>query len=460
MRPEEFGTPKCASDARRWGRPEGEILMAWAGTLGDDPAVNFRKIWELSWGCAMLWAGLAIPVGAATDWTEFRGPTGQGHSDAKAVPMHWSGTSNVVWKVAVPGQGWSSPVVVQDRIYLTTAIKDSAGELTLNVLCLRGTDGQTIWNREIFRREAGELPGIHSKNGQASPTPIFRAGRLYVHFGHLGTAALTADGDVLWRQSDLKYTPVHGNGGSPVLLDDKLIFSVDAASEPAVVGLSATDGKVLWRTPRNTPAKKTFSFCTPLVIELAGTRQVVLPGSGFVAGYAPADGRELWRVRYGEGYSVVPRPVYAHGLLFIGTGYDRANLMAIRPAGAVGDATDTAVAWQTAKGAPNTPSTINVGDEIYFVSDSGTATCADARTGKVHWNERLGGDFSSSPVYADGRLYFQNETGTGVVLKPGTQFEVLARNELGERSLASYAVADQTLYIRGADHLFRIGQAK
>ena len=197
-----------------------------------------------------------------------------------------------------------------------------------------------------------------------------------------------------------------------------------------------------------------------MAIELDGATQVILPGSGFVAGYAPADGRELWRVRYGEGYSVIPRPVYAHGLLFFGTGYDHPSLFAVRPAGAKGDVTDTAIAWQTNKGAPNTPSTICVGDQLYFVSDGGIASCADAKTGKVHWSERLGGDFSASPVFAEDRLYFQNETGTGFVLKPGLTFEVLAKNELGERSLASYAVTDGALFIRGETHLYRIGARK
>jgi len=409
--------------------------------------------------CLMLMAGLAGTVFGAADWPEFRGPTGQGHSDAKGVPTHWSGDSNVAWKVAVPGRGWSSPIVIRDRLYLTAAVAESGGALSLHALCLDAGSGRTLWDREVFRHESGG-PGIHSKNGQASPTPIYRDGRLYVHFGHLGTAALAGDGQVVWRQGDLKYTPVHGNGGSPVLVGDTLIFSVDAASDPAVLGIAAKDGKVRWRTPRNTTAKKTFSFCTPLAIEIDGRKQVILPGSGFVAAYSPADGAELWRVRYGEGYSVIPRPVFAHGLLFVGTGYDRPSVYAIRPAGATGDATDTAVAWQTAKSAPNTPSTICVGDELYFVSDAGVATCADARTGKVHWSERLGGDFSSSPVHADGRLYFQNETGTGYVLKPGLTFEVLAKNELGDRTLASYAVTDGALFIRGAEMLYRIGGGK
>ena len=406
---------------------------------------------------AVLLVGLAGIARAGSDWPEFRGPTGQGHSDAKDVPIQWSGESNLAWKVAVPGRGWSSPILVQGRIYLTSAVMETGSPLTLHAFCLDAADGKQLWDREIFRHDSAGLAGIHSKNGQASPTPIYRDGRLYVHFGHLGTAALDMDGRVLWRQSDLGYQPVHGNGGSPALVGNTLIFSIDGDRDPSVVALGAKDGKLLWRTPRNTPAKRAFSFCTPLAIELEGRTQVVLPGSGFVAGYAPEDGRELWRVRYGEGYSVIPRPVYANGLLFIGTGYDRPYVYAVRPAGAAGDVTEKAVAWQTAKGAPNTPSLLCVADEVYFVSDGGVATCADAKTGKVHWSERLGGDFSASPVFADGHLYFQNETGTGFVLKPGKRFELLAKNELGDRTLASYAVADGALFIRGAEKLYRVG---
>jgi outer membrane protein assembly factor BamB len=318
-----------------------------------------------------------------------------------------------------------------------------------------------IWDQEVLHHAAATLPGIHGKNRQASPTPIYRDGRIYAHFGHLGTVALDATaGEVRWRQKDLSYEPVHGNGGSPALVGDALIFSRDAAKDPEVVALGAADGLVRWRTPRNTVAKRTFSFCTPLAVQIDGSTQVILPGSGFVAGYAPADGKELWRVRYGEGYSVVPRPIFSHGLLFLGTGYDRPSVFAVRPGGAKGDATETAIAWQTAKAAPNTPSLIAVADEVYFVSDGGIATCVEATTGKVYWSERLGGDFSASPVYADERLYFQNETGTGFVVKPGRDYELLAKNELGERTLASYAVTEGALFIRGEAHLFRIGKGK
>jgi outer membrane protein assembly factor BamB len=176
-----------------------------------------------------------------------------------------------------------------------------------------------------------------------------------------------------------------------------------------------------------------------------------------VGGYDPADGRELWRVLYGSGYSVVPRPAFAHGLLYVSSGFDSAVLYAIRPQSAKGDATKTHVAWTIRKGAPNTPSPLVAGDELYLVSDGGIATCADARSGKVHWTERLpGGKFSASPVYADGRVYFQNEEGDGFVVKAGKKYELLAENELGERSLASYAVADGALFIRTDKHLWKI----
>jgi outer membrane protein assembly factor BamB len=274
----------------------------------------------------------------------------------------------------------------------------------------------------------------------------------------MGTAALDLSGKVLWRQTGVKYPPLHGNGGSPVLAGDTLVFSCDGIKDPFVIALDAKNGQVRWKTPRNTPAKSQFSFSTPLEIEIDGKPQIVSPGSGFVAAYDPADGREIWKVRYGEGYSLVPRPVFAHGLLFVSTGFDQANLLAIKPSGAQGDVTESNVLWSYRKGVPTTPSPLVLGNEIYFVSDGGIATCLDAQSGKVHWSERLEGGFSASPVSAEGRVYFQNETGTGFVVKAGPVFQLLSRNSLGERTLASYAVIDNGLFIRSESHLWRIGQ--
>jgi outer membrane protein assembly factor BamB len=215
---------------------------------------------------------------------------------------------------------------------------------------------------------------------------------------------------------------------------------------------------VQWKTPRTSPVKNRFSFSTPLTIEVSGERQIISAGSGFVGAYHPSDGRELWRVNFGEGFSVVPRPVFAHGLVFICTGFNTASLLAIKPDGARGDVTATNVVWSHRKGVPTTPSPIVVDDEIYFVSDGGVATCLNSRTGEVHWNERLGGDFSASPVAAEGKIYFQNETGVAFVLKAGKTFELLATNDLAERAFASVAILDNALIIRSESHLWRVGK--
>jgi outer membrane protein assembly factor BamB len=403
-----------------------------------------------------LWLGLMTGVGWAGDWPEFRGPGGQGVSSATRLPIRWSTTENVVWKIAVPGEGWSSPVLKDGRIHLTTAVPTAGGGLELRVLGWEAATGRILWDTVVFSLPVAG-PSIHSKNGQASPTPVIDGDRIYVHFGHHGTACLDRDGKVLWRQTSLGYTPVHGNGGSPALVDGMLVFSIDGAEKPRVVALDARDGKVRWETVRETPARKKFSFSTPLAITVGGRREVISPGSGGVIAYAPEDGRELWRVLYGEGYSVIPRPILAQGKLFVSSGYDRPVLYAIRTGGN-GDVTESHVAWTLTKGAPNTPSMVVVEDLLYCVSDGGIASAVEVETGKVVWNERLGGDFSASIVYGDGRLYFLNETGTCFVVKPGREFAVVAKNDLGERTLASPAADDGTLYIRTAGHLYRIGK--
>ena len=406
------------------------------------------------WIAAVTTSAFLLPA-RAENWTQFRGPTGQGVSSARGLPTEWSATKNVAWKVALPGEGWSSPVTQDGRLYLTASVPDGAGRQSLRVLCLDAGSGRMVWSEEVFVKDISKG---HSKNTQASPTPLLEGSRLYVHFGHHGTACFNLDGKLLWKNDKLPYVPVHGNGGSPIIADDALIFSSDGASDPFIAALKKDTGAILWKTPRVTDAKKKFSFNTPLLIEVAGAKQVISCGSGAVFAYDPKTGTELWRVRYGEGYSVVPRAVFGHGLVFVSSGFDHPVVLAIRPDGR-GDVTDTHVVWKLAKGGPTTPSLLLDGEELYFVSDGGIASCVEAKTGTVHWSERIAGEYSASPVLADGKIYFQNETGTGVVLKAGKQFEKLAENLLGERTLASYAVADGAIFIRGAKNLFRI-QAK
>ena len=325
--------------------------------------------------------------------------------------------------------------------------------MSLRALCLDAAKGDILWNKEVFVQGA-KAPPIHAKNSHASPTPLVRDNRLYVHFGHQGTACLDLDGKLIWQNTDLKYAPVHGNGGSPVLVDDALIFGCDGAENPFLTALDKNSGKVLWKTDRKLGDRQTFSFSTPLVITVKGKKQVVSPASGGVAAYDPADGKEIWRVTY-TGYSLIPRPAFAAGLVIVTTGYDNPQVLAIRPDGE-GDVTKTHVAWTHKKNAPHTPSPLVVGDELYLVSDGGMASCLDAKTGEVHWQERLGGHFSASPIAADGKIYVQSEEGVGVVFKAGKRFEIVAKNDLGEHSLASYAAADGALFIRTEKHVYRI----
>jgi outer membrane protein assembly factor BamB len=390
------------------------------------------------------------------EWPEFRGPGMQGISEATNVPTKWSATENVAWKTPTYS-GWSSPVVSAGKIYLTGAT-NVPGAVSLRGVCLDLASGNVVWDVEAMRADEGAAKSKHSKNGMASSTPIVRGGKVYVHFGHMGTAALDLDGKVLWKQTSIKYSPVHGNGGSPALVDGLLIFGCDGASDPFLIALDASSGEVKWKTPRNTAARSQFSFATPLLVKVDGVEELISPFSGFVGAYEPKTGKEIWRSGYGEGYSIIPRPVFAHGLLFVSSGYDHPVIYAVNPKGAKGDVTDSAIAWQQAKGAPNTPSMLVVGDELYVVSDAGIATCFDAKTGKTHWSERLGGGFSASPVFAEGKIYFQNEEGIGYVVKAGREYQLIAKNEIGDRTLASPAILDRTILIRSASALWKIGE--
>jgi outer membrane protein assembly factor BamB len=393
----------------------------------------------------------------AEDWPAFRGPTGDGNVHQGAAPVEWGPKKNVAWKQAIPGEGWSSPVVVSNRVYLTTAVPvpgGGKGERTLEARCLEADSGKLLWAKTVFSQPA-DSPNIHPKNSHASPTPIVLDGKLYVHFGHMGTACLDLDGKIVWKNNTIAYKPVHGNGGTPIIVDDKLIFSCDGGDTAFVVALNRNTGKQVWKTDRSVKAGKTFSFSTPTLITVKDQKQVVSAGSGAVCAYDPETGKEIWRVRYGEGYSVIPRPVFGHGLVFVSSGYNTPTLLAIRPDGS-GDVTETHVAWQTKKAAPHTPSPLLYGNELYLVSDAGQVACYDARSGDLHWQERLAGNkFSSSPIAADGKIYLQSEEGVGTVLKAGKEFKQLARNPLEERTLASYAVVDGALFLRTDKNLYR-----
>jgi outer membrane protein assembly factor BamB len=325
----------------------------------------------------------------------------------------------VVWKTLVPGLGWLSPVVARGRVWVTAAV---------------------------------DSRDINPKNSFASATPVVEEDRVDVHFGADGTAALTTAGEVVWR-TKLPYESQHGAGGSPIVYGDLLIVSCDGHDAAHVVALDKRTGKVQWKTDRRRPVDQAYS--TPLIIRVGGRDQIVSVGAFRAAAYDPTTGREIWRVSYTDGFSNVPRPVYGHGLVYIATGFQQPALIALRPDGA-GDVTRTHIAWTLRRAAPLTPSPLLVGDELYVVTDSGIATCLDARTGAVHWPMRLGGTYSASPVFADGRIYILGEQGAAIAIAPRKAFRRVGASTLDGAMLASMAVAHGSLIIRTNSHLYRI----
>jgi outer membrane protein assembly factor BamB len=391
----------------------------------------------------------AAPSLHAQEWPQFRGPDGQGHSSERGLPTEWSESKNVAWKVAVPGRGWSSPVVADGKVWLTTATQ-AGRDSSLRLLSFDAATGRQSVDVEVFRLKNSTL--LNPKNSHASPTPIVEGDRVYVHFGAQGTAALSTTGEMIWKARQL-YESQHGNGGSPILFGDLLIFSCDGFDEAFVVALDKRTGKTRWRTSRPQPWSQAYS--TPLAIHAADRDQIVSVGAFHTVAYDPQNGKEIWRVDYPEGFSNVPRPVFGAGLVFITTGFQQPSLLAVRPDGN-GDVTKSHVAWTLSRAAPLTPSPLLVGDELYVVTDAGIASSVDARTGAIHWQHRLGEGVSASPVLADGRIYFLDEEGRTTVIAPGKTFQQVAMNVLEGPTLASMAVASQSFYIRTATHLYRI----
>ena len=400
--------------------------------------------------CLLLFLTAAGAVPTADDWPAFRGPTGQGHSTERGVPLEWSESKNIVWKTPVPGRGWSSPVVAGDRVWVTTATRERGASLRL--LAFDAASGKETINVEVFRIASAEL--LNVKNSHASPTPIVDGDRVYVHFGAEGTAALTTSGEILWK-TRFRYQSQHGMGGSPALFGELLIISCDGSDDAFVIALDTKTGKTRWRTGRRQPADQAYS--TPLVVRIGDRDAVVSVGAFRTAAYDVQTGKEIWRVSYADGFSNVPRPVFGHGLVYIATGFQQPSLIAVRPDGE-GDVTRSHIAWTLQRAAPLTPSPILVGDELYVVNDVGIATCLDARTGTVRWVQRLGGNYSASPVAADGRIYFLSEEGVATVIEPGTVFRKIATNTLDGDMLASMAVSGGSIFIRSAEHLYRIGE--
>lgn len=422
-------------------------------------------------------------VNASDEWPQFRGPQSNGHADASRLPLEWSETTNVSWKTAIPGTGHSSPVVSGGQLWLTTAVEaklseeeekqrlaaiknsrglEIAGSISLRAICVSRKSGKILHDIEVVK--VNEPEPIHSLNSYASPTPIIRENRLYCHFGTYGTFAINTDtGKIVWQNVEHHVDHQNGPGASPALWQNHLIVNFDGIDTQYVAAIDIRDGKTVWQTKRsgemNEKAEFQKAYCTSAIIEDEELGpQVVSPGADWVYSYDPATGKELWKASYGTlGFSTVPLPVFGDGLVFVSTSFIRPRLLAVRYDGSKAE-NGSLVEWQMDGQMPQKPSMLLIGDELYFVNDKGIGMCLDARTGTEHWKERIEGNYSASPLFANGRIYLFSQEGKTVVIEPGKQYKQLAENSLDGRFMASPAVADDALFLRTETHLYRIEQ--
>ncbi len=415
---------------------------------------------------------------AGDRWPEWRGVTGQGNSDATNLPVSWSEDSNVAWKVKIPGRGWSTPVIENGQVWVTTAIDQLASKkeaarrrkastnsqplrisesVSLRAVGVDLRSGKIIRDIEVMKVKDPQI--IHILNSYATPTPIIEDGRLYCHFGPSGLACLDIkSGKVLWRNKTLRVKHENGPGSSPVLWKNLLIVHCDGIDQQYIVAIDKNTGKQAWKTARtgelhpNPQLKK--SYATSLVVQVEGKPNVISPSADWVYGYEPNSGRELWKLKYGElGFSNASRPVAGGGLIYACTGYMKAQMIAFRIEKRKNGFTPKVV-WRYKKQVPNVSSPLLVGTEIYFASDNGVATCVDARTGKMHWTKRIGKKFWASPLYADGRIYFLGSDGRTVVIAPGETYRKLAENKLDGEIYATAAAVDGALILRTDTSLY------
>tara|TARA_Y100001960_G_scaffold208276_1_gene217528 strand:- start:1559 stop:2809 length:1251 start_codon:yes stop_codon:yes gene_type:complete len=395
---------------------------------------------------------------ANEQWSQFRGPEGNGHVKSKSLPMEWSETKNISWKTAIHDRGWSSPVIWNNQIWMTTATKDGK---KLFAICVDKMTGKILHDLHIF--DVSSPQAITIDNTYASPTPVIEEGRVYVHFGTYGTACInTSDGNIIWARRDLKCDHEKGAGpaSSPFLFNDYLIFNVDGRDVQYVIALDKRSGKTVWKTNRsidfsNVQVNQRKAYGTPLVIPRGKEVQMVSIGAKGVFSYDPRNGKELWKALH-RGWSIAPRPVYSEGLVFTLIDRDRPELWAIRSDGN-GDVTDSHIAWKSSKRMPPRSSPLIVGELLFVVDRNGYISCLESKTGKVYWQERMKGSFSASPIHTNGLVYFFNEDTVCTIIKPERKLKVVATNKLAnEQLMATPAIDGNSIYIRTAKNLYKI----
>jgi outer membrane protein assembly factor BamB len=420
------------------------------------------------WLTAIVATALVSLVGSSArlnaQWPQFRGPDGLGTSSATRLPLNWGEGKNVRWKTAIHGRAWSSPVVLGNQIWVTTATEDGRD---LFAVALDRESGKVLYDLKLFHVPQPQY--AHPFNSYASPTPVIEPGRLYVTFGSPGTAAIdTRTAKVLWERRDLECNHYRGAGSSPILFGNLLIMHFDGSDRQYLVALDKNTGKTVWHTERSIDFKDLGpdgkpqaegdyrkAFSTPHIVTVGGEPVMVSIGSKATYGYDPRTGKELWRIEERTNHSGSTRPVAGHGLVFYPSGFASGHLLAVRPDGR-GDVTETHVVWRVTKGVPSKPSVLLVGDLIFMINDGGIVTCLEAKTGQEVWKGRLNGAYSASPIAVGGRIYVFSEEGKATVLEAGREFKVLAENQLDDGFMASPAVDGNALILRTRTYVYRI----
>jgi len=443
------------------------------------PNKPMRTIVARSWGIPVLLLGCVAAL-AAEQWPQFRGPNGDGRSEARGLPLTWSETNHVRWKTPIHGRAWSSPVIWDDQVWLTTAAADGK---ELFAVCVDRDRGRILRDLKLFTVEKPQF--AHQFNSYASPTPVIEQGRVYVTFGAPGTACLdTSTGRVLWERRDLECNHFRGAGSSPVLFGELLIMNFDGSDHQFIIALDKQTGKTVWRKERSIDFKDfgpdgkpeadgdwRKAFSTPHLAVLGGQPTLISQGAKAVYAYEPRTGRECWRVEERTSHSASARPTAGQGLVFVNTGWSSGQILALRPGGngevldANGNTTNTnasagglQIVWRSKRNVPKKPSLQLVEDRLVSLDDGGIAACVEAATGKEIWRERIGGNYSASPLLAQEWIYFFSEEGKTTVIEAGRQFRKLAENTLEDGFMASPAVTENALILRTKTDLYRIGE--
>ena len=412
-----------------------------------------RIVLTLCFACLLIVCDSA----KSENWMRFRGPTGQGISTEAKLPVTWSATKNIKWKVSLPGKGWSSPIVFEDNVFITASSEEG---VSCRVICINRKDGSITWETEVHRQKPGPM---RKQNSYATPTPVTDGKLVYSVFYDGTVTAVDFSGKIVWKNSEVKFFSLHGLGASPILVNGQVIMPFDGSSredskvgwkvpwdKAVVLSLDAEDGSVRWKGKRG---ESRVGHVTPILVDNGS--QLVSAGGDRVQGFDPTTGKRIWSV-YSQGEGVTPSPAVGGGLIYTSSGFEAPTLRAIR-LGGKGEITKTHIAWEQKRGVAALSSLLYVKPYLYSISRDNILHCMEASSGKIVWMERLSGVHWASPVYADGRIYILSEEGVTLVLRPGPKYDEVARNEISDTCFASMAVSQGNFYIRSAQHLYCIG---